>query len=110
MSNGKTELAQELNVDEIVNAVADALTGLGFAASSQDTGGGIYCVVLEHKDGGEIVWGIADVNWSASVSDADGRCDSAIKTDCPSGSQDIAAIVESIKEPSIAAGAVVSYL
>jgi hypothetical protein len=45
-----------------VDAVAEALCGLGFAASSQDTGGGINGVVLEHRDGGEIVWGTADVN------------------------------------------------
>jgi hypothetical protein len=110
MTQGKAVVEQELNEDEIVEAVADTLNKMGFSATSQATGGGITCVLLKHKDGGEIVWGTADVNWGASVSDADGEYVSAIQTDCPSDSQDIAAIVEAIKGPSITAGAVVSYL
>jgi hypothetical protein len=96
--NEKTE-------EEIVELVADALTASGFSAGSQDTGGGICCVVLERKDGGEIIWGTADFNWGASIVDADGNVESAIETTCPSDTQDIAAIVEAIRSPSIAAGA-----
>ncbi len=47
----------EKTEEEIAESVADALTAIGFSASSQDTGGGICCVVLERKDGGEIIWG-----------------------------------------------------
>jgi hypothetical protein len=42
--------------DEIVELVADALSTLGFSATSQDTGGGICCVILQRKGGGEIIW------------------------------------------------------
>ncbi|MGO9323525.1 MAG: hypothetical protein ACLP07_03105 [Terracidiphilus sp.] len=96
--NQKTE-------EEIVELVADALTAIGFSASSQNTGGGICCVVLERKDGGEIIWGTADFNWGASVVDSDGEIESSIDTSCPSGSQDIAAIVEAIRGASATAGA-----
>jgi hypothetical protein len=98
----------ELGEDELVEAVADALCDLGFEASSQDTGGGINCVVLQSKHGGEIVWGTADVNWGAAISNADGEYVSSISTSCPSDTQDIAAIVEAIKEPSLDSGAVIS--
>lgn len=98
--NEKTE-------DEIVELVADALTAIGISASSQDTGGGICCVILQRNGGGEIVWGTADFNWGASVTDADGKIESSIETNCLSDSQDIAAIVEAIRGPSIAAGAVI---
>ena len=108
MSDKKSEFDTELSEEEIVDAVADALSELGFAASSQDTGGGISCVVLERKDGGEIVWGTADVNWGAAISDADGEFVSSIETTCPSDTQDIVAIAEAIKGPSISNGAVVS--
>jgi hypothetical protein len=97
-----------LTEDEVVDAVAEALTGLGLVASSQDTGGGINCVVLQHKDGGEIVWGTADVNWGASISDANGEYVSAIETTCPSDTQDVAAIAEALLGPSVKNGAVLS--
>jgi hypothetical protein len=96
--NGKSE-------EEIVELVADALTASGFSASSQDTGGGICCVVLERKGGGEIIWGTADFNWGASVVDSDGEIESSLETKCPSDSQDITAIVEAIRGASVAAGA-----
>lgn len=96
--NEKTE-------EEIIELVADGLTALGFAASSRDTGGGICCVVLERKDGGDIIWGTADFNWGASVVDSDGEIESSLETKCPSDSQDIAAIVEAIRGASVAAGA-----
>ena len=43
---------EELTEEEIVDAVAEALREHGLDASSQDTGGGINCVVVAHKDGG----------------------------------------------------------
>jgi hypothetical protein len=46
------------------------------------------------------------VNWGASISDEDGEYISSIETNCPSDSQDIAAIVEAIKGASLSAGAV----
>ncbi len=110
MSQGKAVVEQELNEDEIIEVVADTLNKMGFSASSQATGGGINCVLLERKDGGEIVWGTADVNWGASINDEDGAWVSSIRTGCPSDSRNVAAIVEAIKSPSIAAGAVVSSL
>ena len=61
MSDNNIEPDTELSEDELVDAVAAALSNLGFEASSQDTGGGINCVVLQSKHGGEIVWGTADV-------------------------------------------------
>jgi len=53
--------------------LAEALSDLGLSASSQDTGGGISCVIVERKDGGEIVWGTADVTWGAAATDEDGE-------------------------------------
>jgi hypothetical protein len=99
------EVGKELDDDEIVEAVAAALRGLGLVASSQDTGGGICCVILERKGGGEIVWGTADFHWGASVFDENGEIISSIETTCPSDSQNIAAIAEAIKGSSIPAGA-----
>jgi hypothetical protein len=52
----------------LVDSVADTLTKLGFDASPQDTGGGILCVVLRRRDGGEIIWGTADFNWEHRLS------------------------------------------
>lgn len=103
----RAEFEPDLNEDEIVDAVAEALTGLGLTASSQETGGGIQCVVIEHKDGGEITWGTADVTWGASITDEHGEYVSSIETSCPSDSQNIEQIVEAIKGPSLAAGAAV---
>ena len=103
-----SEVATELDEDEIVEAVATALSGLGLAASSQDTGGGISCVVLEHKDGGEISWGTADETWGAAITDADGKYVSSIKTTCPSDSQDIPTIAEALLGPSVKNGAVLA--
>jgi hypothetical protein len=98
------DIENEKTEEEIAELVADALTAIGFSASSQDTGGGICCVVLERKGGGEIVWGTADFNWGASVVNADGEIESSLETKCPSDSQDIAAIVEAIRGASVAAG------
>jgi hypothetical protein len=86
-----SETVPELSEDEIIEALAEALCELGLSASSQDTGGGISCVIVERKDGGEIVWGTADVTWGAAVTDEDGEQVSSITTTWPSDSQDIAA-------------------
>jgi hypothetical protein len=63
------EMMDKLNTEEeITELVADALNEIGFSASTEDTGGGICCVVLQRKD-----WGTADVNWGAQIVDADGK-------------------------------------
>lgn len=103
-----SETVPELSEDEIVEAVAEALSALGLVAASQDTGGGISCVVLEHKDGGEIIWGTADVTWGAAVTDADGEQVSSIKTEWPSDSQDVTGTAQALKAASIKNGAVIS--
>jgi len=103
----RAEFEPDLNEDEIVDAVAEALMGQGLTASAQDTGGGIHCVVIEHKDGGEITWGTADVIWAASITGEHGEYVSSIETSRPNDSQDIAQIVEAIKGPSLAAGAAI---
>ena len=103
-----SEVTTELDEDEIVEAVATALSGLGLVASSQATGGGISCVVLEHKDGGEISWGTADETWGAAITDADGKYVSSIETTCLSDSQDIAAIAKALFGPSVKKGALLA--
>ena len=108
MSPEKAEFDTELSEGEIAEAVADALSDLGFAASSQDTGGGTVCVELEHREGGEIVWGTADVNWGAVINDAGGEYVSSIETSCASDTQDVTAIVKAIKDASLKNGAVIS--
>jgi len=99
------EIENQKTDNEMVELVADALSAPGFSASSQETGGGICCVILERKGGGEIVWGTADFNWGASIVDKDGEFISSIETTCPGDSQDVEAIVEAIKGPSIEVGA-----
>ena len=94
-----------LNEEEIVERVADALQARGLDAGSQDTGGAIYCVVLPRKNGGEIIWGTADVTWGATVTNDSGDIISSISTTCPSESEDIAIIAEVIRSHSIEAGA-----
>jgi hypothetical protein len=108
MSNEKAEFDAEPSENEMVEAVADALNDIGFAASSQDTGGGIYCLVLQREQGGEIVWGTADVTWGAAIHNADGDYVSSIETTCQRDTQDIAAIVGAIKGPSLNSGAIIS--
>ncbi|QNI30837.1 hypothetical protein H7849_17170 [Alloacidobacterium dinghuense] len=99
------EFGGVLDEEEIVERVAEALQASGLDASSQDTGGDIYCVVLPTQVGGEIVWGTADVNWGATVTDESGEIVSSISTTCPSESQDIETISEVIRSRSIEAGA-----
>jgi hypothetical protein len=62
----------EKSEEEIMELVATGLSEEGFQASADNTGGGIVCVVLQRENGGEIVWGTADVTWGASVVNADG--------------------------------------
>jgi hypothetical protein len=93
------------NEEELMEAVAEGLRGEGLNASSQDTGGGVVCVVVEREDGGEISWGLADVNWGASITDEDGEYLSGIETECPGDTSDIAKIVEALKGPSVGHGA-----
>lgn len=77
------EVNRELGEGEIFEAVATALNGLGLVASSEDTGGGISCVVLQHRDGGEISWGTADETWGAAITNANGDYVSSIKNHLP---------------------------
>jgi len=100
------ELSRTLNEEEIVERIAEALQACGLDAGAQDTGGAIYCVVLPRQDGGEIIWGTADVNWGATVTDDGGEIVSSISTTCPSDSQDVEAVAEVIKSHSIQAGTV----
>ena len=103
-----SETVPERSEDEIVEALAEALSDLGLSASSQETGGGISCVIVERKDGGEIIWGTADVTWSAVITDEEREQVSSITTTWPSDSQDIAATAQALLEPSIRNGAAVS--
>ena len=96
------------NEEQLMETLADALSAEGFSASSQDTGGGMVCVILERIDGGEIAWGLADVNWGASVTDEDGEIISGIQTECPSDTDDLEKVVAALKKASIDNGAVYS--
>jgi hypothetical protein len=101
-----TRVELEKSEEEIMELVAAALSEEGFQAGADDTGGGIICVILQRRNGGEIVWGTADVTWGASVINAEGDVESSIETQCLSGTQDIAVVIEALKRPSINAGAV----
>jgi hypothetical protein len=91
--------------ESFVEAVADGLRHLGFAAAAQNTGGDLLCVVIEQPVG-EVIWGTADVTWGATVTDGEGEYVSAIKSTCPSDSTDIATIVDALREASLASGVV----
>lgn len=96
--NQKTE-------EEIADLLADALTGRGLSASSQDTSGSIWCVILQRKGGGEIIWGTADFNWGACITNQNGEPISSIATNSSSECQDVSVIVDAIAGASIEAGA-----
>ena len=96
---------QELNEEEQAELIATELTKLGLAAYAQDTGGGTICVAVEHKDGGEILWGTADVTWGAVITDEDGELVSSISTEWPSESQDIGGTAKALLEASTRNGA-----
>jgi hypothetical protein len=89
-----------------VEAVANALRKAGLPASAQDTGGGALCVIVDRTGEGQIIWGTADVNWGAAIQDVDGEFVSAIETDCPSDTEDVAVIANALKESSLANGAI----
>lgn len=57
------ELDDTPNEEEMVERIAEALQSRGLDAGAQDTGGGMYCVVVPRSGGGEIIWSTADVNW-----------------------------------------------
>ncbi len=97
------QAGEHIDEEARVEAVAKGLRACGFEASAQDTGGGTLCVIIEQPTG-EIAWGTADVNWGAVVSDEDGEYVSSIATDCESDSEDIPAIVESLRVASLAHG------
>jgi hypothetical protein len=97
-----------ISEEEFLNQLADALTDLGTEAIAQDTGGGMVCIVMPHKDGGEISWGTADVNWGAVITDEDGEFVSSIETSWPSESRDLAGTAAALLEPSKKNGAVLS--
>ena len=101
---------EELTEEELTEAVASALREMGLSAVSQDTGGGICCVVLSRENGGEIIWGTADSTWGASITDANDQVVSAISTTCPSGTQDVSQIAKAMRQPSIDAGAATSTI
>ena len=96
---------QELNEEEQAEQIAEELTKLGLTAYAQDTGGGTICVAVEHKDGGEILWGTADITWGAVITDEDGEQVSAISTQWPSDSQDISGTAQTLAEASSRNGA-----
>jgi hypothetical protein len=89
-----------LDEEEMMEAVADALTTDGFNAFVQDTGGGTLCIVLERKGGGEIAWGTANVSWCATVIDGDGEIIGSIETACPSESESLDEVVSAIRQAS----------
>lgn len=102
------EELDEYQKEEIrVEAIASGLRGAGLSASAQDTGGDTLCVIVDRVGEGQIVWGTADVNWGGSIEDPDGEFISGIETDCPSDTEDIPRIVKTLKEASLAHGAVV---
>ncbi len=101
---------EELTEEELAEAVAAALSETGLSAFSQDTGGGIYCVVLPRKNGGEILWGTADTTWGASITDDDDQVVSSISTTCPSDTHDPRQIAAALRQPSVDADAVFSTI
>jgi hypothetical protein len=101
--NDQNELLQD--EEALMEAVADGLRNLGFAAAAQNTGGDILCVVIEQPTG-EVTWGIADVTWGAVVTDDRGEYVSAIQTACPSDTKEVTVIVDALREASLANGVV----
>lgn len=101
-----TTPAQEWTEEERAEKIAEALTGLGLDSSTEDTGGGIICVVIPRTDGGAIFWGTADYTWGAAILDEDGEQIASVSTDWPSDSQDIVATANALLEASLRNGAV----
>ena len=101
-----TPSEQEWTEEERAEKIAEALIGMGIDACSQDTGGGIVCIVVPREGGGEIAWGTADVTWGAAISDQEGEQVSSITTEWPSDSEDIDATAKVLLEASLRSGAV----
>ena len=95
----------ELTEEERAEKIAEALTGLGLDASTEDTGGGIVCIVIPRRDGGAIFWGTADVTWGAAIMDEDGEQTASVATEWPSDSEDIDATAKALLEASLRNGA-----
>jgi predicted amidohydrolase len=95
----------DMSEEERAEKVAEALTARGLSAFAQDTGGGIVCIIVERKEGGEIAWGTADVTWSAVITDEDGEQISCLETQWPSDAEDIEATAHALFEPSVRNGA-----
>jgi hypothetical protein len=91
--------------EALMEAVADGLRNLGFSAVAQNTGGDMLCVVIE-QPAGEVTWGTADITWGAVVTDDEGEYVSAIHSACPSDTKEVAAIVDALREASLANGVV----
>ena len=100
--------AQEWTEEERAEKIADAMTCLGLEASAQDTGGGIVCIAIPRADGGEILWGTADVTWGAAITDDEGQQISSVSTEWPSDSEDITGTAKALLEPSIRNGAILT--
>jgi hypothetical protein len=101
-----TTPTQELTEEERAEKIAEALAGLGLDASTEDTGGGIICIVIPRTDGGAIFWGTADVTWGAAIMDEDGEQTASVSTEWPSDSENIDATAKALLEASLRNGAV----
>jgi hypothetical protein len=101
-----TTPAQEWTEEERAEKIAEALTGLGLEAGTEDTGGGIICIVIPRTDGGAIFWGTADVTWDAAIMDEDGEQTASVSTEWPSDAEDIDATARALLKSSLMNGAV----
>lgn len=98
--------AQQWTDEERAERISEALVALGLDASTEETGGGIVCIVIPHTDGGVISWGTADVTWGAVISDQAGEQISYISTAWPSESEDVDGTAKALSEASFKNGAV----
>jgi len=98
--------AQEWTEEERMEKIAQAIMALGLDASTEDTGGGIVCIVIPRTDGGAISWGTADLTWGAVITDEDGEQVSHISTECPSNSNDVDGTAKALLDASLRNGAV----
>ena len=87
------EAEEELRVKE---AVAEALRRRGLEAYTQDTGGGIVCVVVE-RGGLVYYFGTAGITWGADVT-RDEESVGSVSLDVPSDSRDAEAIADAIAD------------
>lgn len=97
---------QEWTEEERAEKIADALTALGLDASTEDTGGGIICIVVARVDGSSISWGTADTTWGAVINSEEGEQTASVKTEWPSDSDDIEGTAKILLKASLQNGAV----